>query len=125
MRIALFVMLAAAALASCKSKAPKTQTELMSPQLHPDVQSGSYYRTKGFSTAFYDEQPDSLIGKVPTHLLGARHIVQLLDPNAGGGWARVRTEKGDIGFIKFKNIKIVPFEKQPKAPKPKREYWND
>ena len=110
---------------SCKSKKAPTLTETLAPRFASNVQSGSYYRTTGLSTAFYDEQPDSLVIKVPTRILGPRHVVQLLDANAGAGWARVRNEKGDLGFVKFSSLKIVPLEDQPDAPKARREFWND
>jgi hypothetical protein len=111
---------------SCKSK-PKdnTLTGQFSAAFDPNVSIGSYYKTKGLSTAFYDTQPDSLIGKTPSDLLGRGHVVQLLDPSAGGGWARVRNDEDEIGFIRFDKLKIVPFEDQPLAPKRKnnKERW--
>lgn len=104
---------------ACKSKEPKTLTGQFSPTFDPDVSIGSYYKMRGV-TPFYDEQPDSLIGKTPNGILGPGHVVQLLDANSGGGWARVRNEKFESGFVKFSRIKIVPIEKQPVAPKRKK-----
>lgn len=97
----------------------------MASQFELDVALGNYYRTTGLATPFYDQQPDSLIAKTPTHMLGPRHVVQLLDATAGGGWARVRTEKNELGFVKFKHLKIVPLEEQPRAKNKKRQFWND
>jgi len=127
MKFATLALAAAALLpllAACKSK-PHTMTDEMSPALNPDVMPGSYYRISGLGASFYNEQPDSLIGKIPTTVLGPRHVVQLLDPNAGNGWARVRTGNDDIGFVKFSSIKIVPFDQQPKAPKRKKQWYDD
>ena len=51
---------------------------------------------------------------LPNRFLMRGHIVQLLDPSAGGGWARVKNEDHQIGYVQFENIKIVPYEDQPK-----------
>ncbi|MBP7948618.1 MAG: hypothetical protein KA004_03105 [Verrucomicrobiales bacterium] len=110
--------------AGCKSK-PTTMTDQMAPALSPDVAVGSYYRLRGMTTNFYLQQPDSLIAIMPARMLGPRSVVQLLDPNAGNGWARVRTSSDDIGYVKFSSIKIVPFEKQPRAPKRKKQWYDE
>jgi hypothetical protein len=105
---------------SCAHKKPDTLTGQFAATFNADVSIGNYYKTKGM-TSFYDKQPDSLIAKTPSRFLGPGHVVQLLDPNSGGGWARVRNEKFESGFIKFDKLKIVPIEKQPLAPKRKRK----
>jgi hypothetical protein len=97
----------------------------MSSRFDEDVNIGSYYRVKGLTTAFYDEQPDSLIGKTPTDILGPRHVVQLLNASAGNVWARVRTEEDDIGYVRFSALKIVPWDKRPDAPKRKINKWGE
>lgn len=105
---------------SCAKKKSNTLTGQFAATFDSDVSIGNYYKTKGM-TSFYDEQPDSLIAKTPSRFLGPGHVVQLLDPNSGGGWARVRNEKFESGFVKFDKIKIVPIEEQPLAPKRKRK----
>jgi hypothetical protein len=105
-------------LSACKNKPVASATANYAPTFHPDVSIGSYYKTKAMSS-FYDQQPDSLVSKTPTHIYYTSQVVQLLDANAGGGWARVRTPKDELGFMQFSNLKIVPLEKQPPAPKRK------
>ncbi len=113
-----FILLSCLAFTSCKSKPVARLTAGFAPSFHPDVSIGSYYKTKAMSS-FYDQQPDSLITKTPTHFYTTSQVVQLMDANAGGGWARVRTAKDGLGFMQFSNLKIVPLEKQPDAPKRK------
>lgn len=108
-------------LGSCKAKKTSSLTESLSGTFDPNVSIGSYYKTRGI-TQFYDKQPDSLIAKTPSHFLGMGHVVQLLDANSGGGWARVRLGNDEIGYIRFNKIKIVPPEKQPDAPRRKKEW---
>jgi hypothetical protein len=114
-----------AALPACRSSKPETLSSINAARFDDDVVPGAYYRTGLTPTAFYDEQPDSLIGKTPTDMLGPRHVVQLLSASAGSVWARVRTEEDDIGFVKFSAIKIVPTEDRPKAPKRKINKWGE
>lgn len=97
---------------SCKHTAPETLTEQNAPTFDANVSVSSYYKTRGLSN-FYDVQPDSLVIKTPSRILGPGHIIQLLDPNSGGGWARVRNEKDEIGYVQFSRLKIVPMEEQP------------
>jgi hypothetical protein len=118
-RSTLFLPLCLLTLNACKSKPVATMTSSFAATFQPDVMIGSYYKTKAMSS-FYDEQPDSLITKTPTHFYSTSQVVQLMDANAGGGWARVRTEKDELGFMQFSNLKIVPFEKQPSAPKKRK-----
>jgi hypothetical protein len=106
---------------SCKAKKTSNLTDSLSATFEKDVSIGSYYKTRGV-TQFYDKQPDSLIAKTPSHFLGMGHVIQLLDPNSGGGWARVRLGTDEVGYIRFNKIKIVPPEKQPSAPKRKKEW---
>ncbi len=116
MKILLLLPLLFTLCTSCKSHKPNTLTAAYADTFKPDVSLGSRYKTKSF-TAFYDEQPDSLISKTPTHVWATSHVVQLMDANSGRGWARVLDEDGKSGFVKFSNLKIVPFEQQPSAPK--------
>lgn len=97
---------------SCKNKAPETLTEEYAPTFDANVSVGSFYKTRGLSN-FYDIQPDSLVIKTPTRVIGPGHVIQLLDPNSGGGWARVSNEKDEIGYVQFSRLKIVPMEEQP------------
>ncbi len=99
-----------------KKSTPETRETARLGALAPEAEVGSYYRLKGTMNGFYDNVPNF------TDVLGNRvlmrgHIVQLLDASAGDGWARVKNEKLEIGYVRFENIKIVPPEKQPK---PKR-----
>jgi hypothetical protein len=111
---------------SCRStKRRDTLSEANSARFSENVSLGAYYRTGMVPTPFYDEQPDSLIGKTPTDILGYHHVVQLLSANAGAEWARVRTESDQVGFIRFSAIKIVPMEDRPNAPKRKINKWGE
>lgn len=103
----------------CGSHKPTTLAGQYAHTFKADVSVGSYYKTKSF-TYFYDSQPDSLIGKTPTHIWTTSHVVQLMDANSGGDWARVLDDQGDSGFVRFDNLKIVPLEQQPSAPKKHR-----
>ncbi len=103
---------------ACKSKPLTGISADYAATFRPDVSIGSYYHTRRMSY-FYDTQPDSLVTKMATHIFGTQKVVQLLDANAGAGWARVRSQDGEIGFMRFSNLIIVPLEKQPDAPKRK------
>ena len=59
---------------------------------------------------------------LPDRYLMRGHIVQLLDPSVSEGWARVKNEDLEIGYVQFENLKIVPPEKQPK---PKQRGMDD
>lgn len=123
-----FACLLAVILAStsaCRSTKPKTLASINGDRFDENVVPGAYYRTGLTLTAFYDEQPDSLIGKTPTDMLGSRHVLQLLSASAGNVWARVRTEDDDVGFVRFSAIKIVPPEDRPRAPKRKVNKWGE
>lgn len=111
-QISLLPLLACTLFSACKSHKPNTLTAQYATTFKPDVSAGSYYKTKAF-TSFYDSQPDSLIGKTPTHVWATGRVVQLMDANSGGGWARVIDESGESGFVQFSNLKIVPLERQP------------
>ncbi len=122
----LLLLLPLLANVSCKSSKPKTISGLHAARFDENVSVGSYYRTSSLTpTAFYDEQPDSLIIKTPTSVLGPRHVVQLLSAHAGSSWARVRTEDDEVGYIRFSAIKIVPYEDRPDAPKRKVNKWGE
>jgi hypothetical protein len=118
LHFALLLLPVLISLNACKSKPVASMTSDFAATFHPDVAIGCYYKTKAMSS-FYDQQPDSLIGKTPTHVFYSGQVVQLMDPNAGAGWARVRTANDELGFMRFSNLKIVPLEKQPDAPKRK------
>ncbi len=104
--------------AACRSSGQKkatpedrAQARLGDPS--PDAETGSYYRLKGGMNGFYFQIP-KYTDVLPNRFLMRGHIVQLLDPSAGDGWARVKNEDLQIGYVQFENIKIVPFEDQPK-----------
>ena len=80
---------------------------------NPDARIGSYYRLKGNMNSFYFNIP-GFTDVLPNRYLMRRHVVQLLDDSAGNGWARVKNEDLQIGYVKFENIRIVPWTKQPK-----------
>ena len=80
---------------------------------NPDARIGSYYRLKGNMNSFYFNIP-GFTDVLPNRYLMRRHVVQLLDDSAGNGWARVKNEDMQIGYVKFENIRIVPWNKQPK-----------
>lgn len=78
----------------------------------PMAQTGGYYRLKGSLNGFYRNIPN-FTDVLPNRFLMHGHIVQLLDASAGDGWARVKNEDLEIGYVNFENIKIVPPDKQP------------
>jgi hypothetical protein len=51
---------------------------------------------------------------LPEKYLMGGHVVQLLSANAMDGWARVRSEKLGIGYVRFGNIKLVEPSRRPK-----------
>lgn len=82
----------------------------------PAAQTGGYYRLKGSVNGFYHNIPN-FTDVLPNRFLMHGHIVQLLDASAGDGWARVKNEDLEIGYVNFENIKIVPPDKQPQPKK--------
>jgi hypothetical protein len=84
---------------------------------NPEAEVGGYYKLKGNMNGFFFNIPN-FTDVLPNRFLIRGHIVQLLDPSAGDGWARVKNEDLQIGYVQFENIRIVPFDKQPK-PKPR------
>ena len=89
--------------------------------IDPDAQIGGYYRLKRTMNGFFNNVP-IFTQVLPDRYLMRGHIVQLLDPSVSDGWARVKNEDLEIGYVDFENIKIVPAEKQPK---PKRRGMDD
>ena len=82
----------------------------------PDAQIGGYYKLRGNMNGFYFNVPN-FTDVLPNRFLMRGHVVQLLDPTAGDGWARVKNEDLQIGYVKFEQLKIVPYEKQPRPKK--------
>lgn len=80
---------------------------------NPDAEVGSYYKLKGNMNGFFFSVPN-FTDVLPNRFLMRGHVVQLLDPSAGDGWARVKNEDLQIGYVQFENLKIVPYDKQPK-----------
>jgi hypothetical protein len=98
---------------SKKKQTPETREESRLGALEPEAQMGGYYKLKGNMNGFYFNKPN-FTDLLPNRFLMRGHVVQLLDPSAGDGWARVKNEDLQIGYVTFENIKIVPWEKQPK-----------
>lgn len=89
----------------------REQSRLGDPS--PAAETGGYYRLKGGMNGFYFQIP-KYTDVLPNRFLMRGHIVQLLDASAGDGWARVKNEDFQVGYVQFENIRIVPFEDQPK-----------
>lgn len=108
----------AASFTACRSTGKKEKEErdpeiaalTGSGPVRPQI--GAYYRMKRGLNGFYPRIP-TFVETVPPRVLTGGHVVQLLDPNAGGGWARVKNEKLEIGYVRLENIRIVPPEKRP------------
>lgn len=117
----LLMTLLAFGAASCRSAKKKKETagtrELARlGAVVPETQVGGYYRLRRSMNGFYNNVP-IFTQVLPDRYLGRGHIIQLLDPSVTGGWARVKNEDLEIGYVQFENIRIVKEEKQPK---PKR-----
>lgn len=107
---------------SCRSSArkkdtPQTRETARLGDPTPEAQIGGYYRLKGNMNGFYFNVPQ-YTDVLPHRFLMRGHIVQLLDPSAGGGWARVKNDDLQTGYVQFENLKIVPYEDRPK-PRPR------
>lgn len=106
-------------LPSCRSSGEKKETQeerelsnLGDPT--PALQNGAYYKLGGvMMNGFFIHVPN-FTDVLPDHYLRRGTVVQLLDANVGDGWARIKDDKRGIGYTKFSNLKIVPFDKQPK-----------
>lgn len=110
---------ALAALPSCRSSGKKKETDEsreLSTLGDPDpmLQIGGYYKLGGLmANGFFIHVPN-FTDVLPDHYLRRGTVVQLLDPTVGDGWARIKDEKLGIGYTKFNNLKIVPYDQQPK-----------
>jgi hypothetical protein len=80
----------------------------------PSAQVGSYYKVKGNFTRFYPNVPTFTETPLADKYLGRGHVIQLLHPNAMDGWARVKNEDLEIGYVRFEAINIVAAEDQPR-----------
>lgn len=107
------------ALPSCRSSGEKKQTmeerelsNLSDPT--PALQNGAYYKLGGVMLNGFFIHVPNFTDVLPDHYLRRGTVVQLLDANVGEGWARIKDDKHGIGYTKFDNLKIVPFDKQPK-----------
>lgn len=109
-------------LPACRSSKTKKKSTVESRELSrlgdpaPDAEIGGYYKLKGNMNGFYFNVPN-FTDVLPNRFLLRGHVVQLLDPTAGDGWARVKNEDLQIGYVKFEQLKIVPYEKQPRPKK--------
>ncbi len=104
--------------ASCRSSGRKKNTAETREisrlgALDPDARIGGYYRLKRSMNGFYNNVP-IFTQVLPDRYLMRGHVVQLLDPSVADGWARVKNEDLEIGYVPFENLKIVPEHKQPK-----------
>lgn len=106
------------ALPSCRSSGKKEKKD--SPDAlsnlgdpGPMVQVGGFYKLSGLTSGFFDHVPN-FTDVLPDHYMGHGTVVQLLDATVGEGWARVKSDKFGIGYTKFSNLKIVPYDEQPK-----------
>lgn len=104
-------------LIACRSSTAKKDTPENRETAHlgavePLAQTGGYYRLKSSMNSFYFKVPN-YTDTLPNRFLMQGHIVQLLDASVGDGWARVKNEDLQIGYVKFESIKIVPPEEQP------------
>ncbi|MES2708534.1 MAG: hypothetical protein V4726_18215 [Verrucomicrobiota bacterium] len=107
------------ALPSCRSSGEKKETDesrelstLGDPT--PMLQIGGYYKLGGvMMNGFFTHVPN-FTDVLPDHYLRRGTVVQLLDPTVGEGWARVKDDKLGIGYTKFNNLKIVPYDQRPK-----------
>ena len=88
----------------------------MLAETRPSAQPGGYSKLKMGMNGFYYRIP-SFVETVPTRFLMGGHVVQLLDATVGDGWARVKNEDLETGYIRMSNIKIVPADKQPSPPR--------
>ena len=107
-------------LVACQSSGPKKrsadQLELgRLGALEPDSEVGSYYKLRRTMNGFYHNIP-IFTQVLPDRFLMRGHVVQLLDSTAGDGWARVKNEQLQVGYVQFTDIKIVPREDQPHPP---------
>jgi hypothetical protein len=112
--LAIFLTGAAACRSSGKKKETAETREISRlGAINPDAQTGGFYRLRRSMNGFYFQIPN-FTDVLPNRFLMRGHIVQLLDPTVGDGWARVKNEDLQIGYVQFENIKIVPYEDQPK-----------
>ena len=74
---------------------------------------GAFYKLKGGVNGFHYDVP-KFTDVLPEKYLMGGHVVQLLSANAMDGWARVRSEKLGIGYVRFGNIKLVEPSRRPK-----------
>ena len=96
-----------------KKETPESREISRLGAVEPEAQTGGYYKLKGTMNGFYFKVP-IFTDVLPNRFLMRGHVVQLLDPSAWDGWARVKNEDLQIGYVKYENLKIVPWEKQPK-----------
>ena len=97
---------------TAKKDTPENRETSRLGAVEPLAQAGGYYRLKSSMNGFYFNVPN-YTDMLPNRFLVRGHVVQLLDASVGDGWARVKNEDLQIGYVKFENIKIVPPEKQP------------
>ena len=96
-----------------KKETPETRETSRLGAVDPHSRIGGYYRLRRGMNGFYQNVP-IFTQVLPDRYLMRGHIIQLLDPSVSEGWARVKNEDLEIGYVKFENIKIVAEEKQPR-----------
>lgn len=109
----LFVLVVLAGCKSASEKAKKRSSDwAILAEAKPMAQVGGYYKVKGNMTRFYPNLP-TFTDVLSDKYLGRGHVVQLLNPDALDGWARVKNEDLEMGYVRFDALKIVPEDKQP------------
>lgn len=124
MRLTALVLACLLAAVSCRSSKPKRKDALGQPDTavlgspDPRLVPGGFYKTK--ATGFYNEIP-RFIDLVPDRYLMRGHVVQLLNTGVGDGWARVKNEKFETGYIRLESIRVADHDERPRP----RDRWAD
>ena len=105
-------------LPACRSSKSKDKNERSAAlsvlaEESPLAETGGHYKMRRTMNGFFNNVP-TFVDVLPDEYLSRGHVVQLLSANFMDGWARVRTEEGKTGYVKYDNIRIVPVEKQPR-----------
>ena len=107
---------ASLALVGCRSSKDKPW---QSPEIAAIAESrslaepGAFYKLKAGVNGFHTDVP-RFTDVLPEKYLMGGHVIQLLSANAMDGWARVRSDKHGIGYVRFDNIRIVEASRRPK-----------
>ncbi len=108
------LLLASPACRSARKKTPARSPELAAlSDDNPRAQVFGYYRLKKTMNGFYYNLP-TFVDVLPDKYLGRRHVIQLLSANVSEGWARVKKDDGQLGYVRHENIRFVAPEDQPR-----------